>query len=314
MKYTSNTHLSKKERTEKCTSLFFFLADRLVCQAPRQRGRRTRHSETSSSTIDVLFALLRFNFSTDLRLTIFNRPRFPLLAPESATARMPPSQAHPSRETSFSPPTLLLQLLLLFPSLLPITAFLTSPLYKSYSFPPIPSVGASPISYTRQPSRLILSSWVDTKVEIEVPATPEACYALYSQLEEHPRWSPWLRSVQFLDKVERISEWTLESRGFTVAWKAQNTIEEPGRRISWESRTGLPNRGLVTFEERRPGMTSMALTISYSVPKPIAKLGDVGLVKRYIESTLQSDLTRYRQVLMKEIREKRIEASGGLDE
>jgi uncharacterized membrane protein len=151
-------------------------------------------------------------------------------------------------------------------------------------------------------------------VEIEVPASPADCYALYSQLEEHPRWSPWLRSVQFLDKVGRISEWTLESRGFTVAWKARNTIENPGECISWESMTGLPNKGLVTFEERMPGMTNMALTISYRVPKPIAKLGDVKLVKKYIEATLTSDLTTFKKVLLKQIREARIEASGGLDE
>jgi len=99
-----------------------------------------------------------------------------------------------------------------------------------------------------------------------------------------------------------------------VAWKARNTIENPGECISWESMTGLPNKGLVTFEERKPGMTCMALTISYRVPKPIARLGDVGLVKKYIESTLTSDLTTFKKVLLKQIREARIEASGGLDE
>ena len=34
-----------------------------------------------------------------------------------------------------------------------------------------------------------------------MPADPAVCYELYSQLEEHPRWSPWLRSVVFLDHV-----------------------------------------------------------------------------------------------------------------
>lgn len=89
------------------------------------------------------------------------------------------------------------------------------------------------------------------QVGIDVPADPAQCYELYSQLEEHPRWSPWLRSVVFVDQVrrslvdqlvgqlgshpsrcrcnnaqvERVSEWTLESRGVRVAWKARNTIE-----------------------------------------------------------------------------------------
>jgi uncharacterized membrane protein len=111
------------------------------------------------------------------------------------------------------------------------------------------------------------------QVGIEVPADPGRCYELYSQLEEHPRWSPWLRSVVFLDHTERVSEWTLESRGVRVAWKARNTIEEHGKCIQWESITGLPNKGLVTFEEKAPGLTTMELTLSYAVPKPIAKVG-----------------------------------------
>lgn len=50
------------------------------------------------------------------------------------------------------------------------------------------------------------------------------------------------------------------------------TQPEHGKRIQWESITGLPNKGLVTFEEKAPGMTVMELTLSYSVPKPIAKV------------------------------------------
>ncbi len=34
-----------------------------------------------------------------------------------------------------------------------------------------------------------------------MPVDAARCYELYSQLEEHPRWSPWLRSVVFLDQV-----------------------------------------------------------------------------------------------------------------
>jgi len=49
---------------------------------------------------------------------------------------------------------------------------------------------------------------------------------------------------------------------------------EHGKCIQWESITGLPNKGLVTFEEKAPGgPTVMELTISYSVPKPVAKVG-----------------------------------------
>lgn len=51
--------------------------------------------------------------------------------------------------------------------------------------------------HTRPPTTLTLTH----QVGIEVPCDPGKCYELYSQLEEHPRWSPWLRSVVFLDQV-----------------------------------------------------------------------------------------------------------------
>lgn len=79
---------------------------------------------------------------------------------------------------------------------------------------------------------------------------------------------------------------------------------EHGKCIQWESITGLPNKGLVVFEEKEPGVTAMTLTISYSVPKPIAKVaGNVRFVQEYIKSTLLQDLTRYKKELLKEIRE-----------
>lgn len=82
--------------------------------------------------------------------------------------------------------------------------------------------------------------------------------------------------------------------------------QEPGRRIQWESLTGLPNKGLVTFQEKSPGLTSMELTISYALPSTVAKVvGKVSFVQSYIESTLYSDLTRYKTTLLKDIRENR---------
>ena len=57
------------------------------------------------------------------------------------------------------------------------------------AFVPPPSILSS-TSRSGSPV-VVLKSWVDTRVEIDVPASPHACYELYSQLEEHPRWSPW---------------------------------------------------------------------------------------------------------------------------
>lgn len=61
------------------------------------------------------------------------------------------------------------------------------------------------VAQQRRASTVVARMWVDTKVAVEVPADPGRCYALYSKLEEHPRWSPWLRSVVFVDPVRTYS-------------------------------------------------------------------------------------------------------------
>ena len=126
-----------------------------------------------------------------------------------------------------------------------------------------------------------------------------------SNLERHPTWSPWLRSVSVdPTKPNRESTWTLQSKGVTISWRAQNTIEERPYRIQWESLSGLPNKGLVVFEEVSPSMTYVELTISYDLPSAIAKaVGNVKIINNFIESTLEGDLLRFKKTLLKEIRE-----------
>ena len=146
--------------------------------------------------------------------------------------------------------------------------------------------------------------WMNTSVSLNIKSSTAAAFALYSDLNRHPTWSPWLESVQY-DKSTGLSKWTLKQFGIRYSWTAQNTVCNPPKQICWESLDGLPNRGEVEFS-KLISQTShaeeefqMTLTIHYDLPKLAAvvleKLGSVG--ERFIENTLLSDLERFQKRL-----------------
>eukprot|EP00953_Heterococcus_sp_UTEX-ZZ885_P017724 9917-Heterococcus_DN1.PRE.5 len=113
--------------------------------------------------------------------------------------------------------------------------------------------------------------WIDESVSLEIPVSKEEAYGLYSQLDQHTRWSPWLNDVTY-DKDQGVSTWVLRVLGLRISWESINTVEEPPREIAWESRTGLQNRGRVTFVDdgSEPNKCIMDLTLSYNIPRAIA--------------------------------------------
>ena len=171
----------------------------------------------------------------------------------------------------------------------------------------------SDVTYSYQRSIAFRSSlsmkWLESTCELSIPASKQKAYDLYSQLDQHHTWSPWLDSVQYLDKSRTL--WTLKSLGLTFRWQANNTIEESPNLIQWQSLDGLSNRGRVEFIELKPEITKMILSISYDLPdvavKVIEGLGDN--FKNVVENTLLNDLKRFRSRLLKEIREERAKKS-----
>eukprot|EP00640_Fibrocapsa_japonica_P006948 CAMPEP_0113945032 /NCGR_PEP_ID=MMETSP1339-20121228/38443_1 /TAXON_ID=94617 /ORGANISM="Fibrocapsa japonica" /LENGTH=157 /DNA_ID=CAMNT_0000950423 /DNA_START=163 /DNA_END=636 /DNA_ORIENTATION=- /assembly_acc=CAM_ASM_000762 len=149
--------------------------------------------------------------------------------------------------------------------------------------------------------------WCENSCSIQVPASALDSYNLYSQLEKHPTWSPWLDSVKMVDSKESV--WTLSSKGVTLSWRAVNTVEEPGKCIQWESITGVPNKGKVTFTPvKRPEGTEwcqIELTVSYDIPGVVAKISQAAFVSRFTEETLMGDLKRFKTTLAKEMRKVR---------
>ncbi|CAM9094119.1 unnamed protein product [Heterosigma akashiwo] len=157
--------------------------------------------------------------------------------------------------------------------------------------------------FAHRPTISRLDAWCDNSVSIDVPASTEDAYELFSQLEEHPIWSPWLKSVDF-DEASRESIWKLSTRGVKVQWRAVTTREEPGRALSWKSLTGLENSGLVEFEEVTPESCRVTLTVSYNIPSAIARVAKVGFVGNFAEENLKGDLRRFKTELMRRLRDR----------
>ena len=156
--------------------------------------------------------------------------------------------------------------------------------------------------------------------------TPAQALALYSELDQQPTWSPWLKSCNVIDKNTGLSTWTIGALGLFYTWKAvKSPICETSYQhsICWESidgmyrsshkfihthshilfYTGLPNKGrAVFFIDHQSGENMMDLTVMYDLPGPAAyaleKLGPLGA--RFIENTLRGDLIRFNQRLQRE--------------
>ncbi|WP_017326390.1 SRPBCC family protein [Synechococcus sp. PCC 7336] len=134
--------------------------------------------------------------------------------------------------------------------------------------------------------------WLEHTCQIQVPASIDRVWSLWSNLEQLPRWMKWISSVQTLDGD--LSRWTLSSRGFTFNWTSKTHTVIHQQRIEWESVDGLHNRGCLRFYDRKADGTIVRLSIAYSVPGWLAAILQIPFIDRIVESTLQADLERFK--------------------
>ena len=161
------------------------------------------------------------------------------------------------------------------------------------------------------------SKWLTSRASLSCPIPIGKAFDLYSQLDQHPSWSPWLKSVEY-DADSGKSFWTLSSLGLTYSWNAQNVRMQPPHTIEWESLDGLPNRGRVDFSSDicmsgaqtqnynvDTEVTNIKLTLCYDLPEAAAfalqALGPIG--KTFITKTLTRDLKRFQHRIEKELLE-----------
>lgn len=149
---------------------------------------------------------------------------------------------------------------------------------------------------------VVSSKWLSSSVSLSLDTPSEEAYLLYSDLTQQPTWSPWLTSVQVLDKNTGLSKWTLKKLGLEYSWSARNVDCENvqnGYSVCWESIDGLPNKGQAGFYTDGSSKTTMTLTVRYDLPGVAAfvlkSLGSYG--QRFIESTLLADLVRFNERL-----------------
>ncbi|MEM9503682.1 MAG: SRPBCC family protein [Cyanobacteria bacterium P01_E01_bin.43] len=142
-----------------------------------------------------------------------------------------------------------------------------------------------------------MADWLEHSVLVEVDAPIDLVWALWSDLEQMPRWMKWIESVNILAEDPDLSRWKLASGSFEFTWLSQITKLIDHQLIQWESVDGLPNRGGIRFYDHK-GKSAVKLTVAYSIPSFLGKLMDGLFLGKVVESTLQADLQRFQDHVM----------------
>ncbi|HXG91383.1 MAG TPA: SRPBCC family protein [Blastocatellia bacterium] len=141
-----------------------------------------------------------------------------------------------------------------------------------------------------------LSSSRDVRESIEVMASPEEAYRVWSRLEDFPRFMQ--NVVEVRKRADGIYHWVVEGPlGQRIEWDAEITADEPGRLIAWRSTTAdVGNRGEVHFEPTSHG-TRVYLVMRFDQPAgPIGK-AVAKMTGSDPASIARADLRRFKQLI-----------------
>jgi uncharacterized membrane protein len=181
---------------------------------------------------------------------------------------------------------------------------------------------------------------------IDLPFSAEAAYDAFSDLPRQPTWSPWLKSVRYVDggggdggdeeEAGRVSLWTMRIAGVPYSWRSVSTRQARPHAIEWRSTSGIRNMGRVDFEmaaaapaaaEDPPDCCRMTLTMAFQAPRVVAALfrGDFSALRRQMEERiLGRTLANFRDAVLlrrhdvredeqaRRLRERRIRETGVL--
>ncbi len=138
-----------------------------------------------------------------------------------------------------------------------------------------------------------MSNWLEHTVQVEVDASTDLVWSLWSDLEQMPKWMKWIDSVSILADNPDLSRWKLATGRFEFSWLSRIVKLQTNQIIQWESVDGLPNRGAIRFYDR-PQSSIVKLTVAYAIPGILGKLMDNLFLGQVVESTLEADLERFR--------------------
>jgi uncharacterized membrane protein len=138
-----------------------------------------------------------------------------------------------------------------------------------------------------------MADWLEHSVFVDVDAPVELVWALWSDLEQMPKWMKWIDSVKIQPDQPDLSRWKLATGIWEFSWLSREVKVIPHQILQWESVDGLPNRGAIRFYDHK-GSSTVKMSIAFAIPGAIGKIMDNLFLGRLVESTLQADLERFR--------------------
>lgn len=140
---------------------------------------------------------------------------------------------------------------------------------------------------------------VRVEESLAVNQPPDACYAMWRDLANLPRFMKNLQSVE--PRADGRSHWIAKGpTGMPVEWDAEITRDEPNALLSWRALPGseLPNAGAVRFIAA-PGGHGTIVSVTMQYEPPAGRLG-LTLARLLGESPahdVREDLRRFKALL-----------------
>ena len=148
-----------------------------------------------------------------------------------------------------------------------------------------------------------MGTWLKHDVNTTVNAPLENVWNTWSDLDSMPLWMTWIESVKTLDKetskLPDLTEWTLAANGFKFKWKAQITERVENQKLEWISIGGLPTKGCVIFNEKKSSLTTVNLSVTYELPRMLARLMEENILGKMVTNELQVNIDRFKDLVEK---------------
>ena len=148
-----------------------------------------------------------------------------------------------------------------------------------------------------------MGTWLEHTVTSEINSSIAEVWKMWSDLDSMPLWMTWIESVKTIDQetntLPDLTEWTLSANGFRFKWKAKINERIEAQKLEWESIGGLPTKGCVRFYEKENNYTIVKLTISYELPKVLARLMQENILGKMVNNELQINLDRFKELVEK---------------
>tara|TARA_Y100001968_G_scaffold266413_1_gene255905 strand:+ start:8746 stop:9201 length:456 start_codon:yes stop_codon:yes gene_type:complete len=145
-----------------------------------------------------------------------------------------------------------------------------------------------------------MGRWLEHTVSTSIKAPVHDVWSVWSDLESMPLWMTWIESVRTIDEdtttLPDLTEWTLAANGFRFKWKAKINERVEAQKLQWESIGGLPTKGCVRFYQEEEN-TLVKLTISYELPKVLARLMEANILGGMVTNELQTNIDRFKDLV-----------------